>query len=78
MTIIRYTDGGPEGWMQSPTGEFVLYEDYAKALSARLQDLEEIKQERLTWAMTCGCECASCLILDATILGDVPTSEKQP
>lgn len=62
--------------IESPRGEFVLYEDHAKTLSARLQELEEIKQERLTWAMTCGCECASCLILDATIRGDVPQEAK--
>ncbi len=32
--VTRYTDGGPEGWMQSPTGEFVAYADYE-----RLRDL---------------------------------------
>lgn len=41
MSIIRYTDGGFEGWMQSPTGEFVTYEDYAK-LKAKYLNLKSM------------------------------------
>ena len=40
MTVLRYTDGGPEGWMQSPTGEFVRYEDYER-LRAALQQIAD-------------------------------------
>lgn len=29
-------------------------------LSARLQQLEEIRQEALTWAMVCDCNCPAC------------------
>lgn len=33
-------------YFERPDGEFVLYEDHAKALSARLQDLEEAREGR--------------------------------
>jgi len=48
MTVTRYTDGGPEGWMQSPTGEFVKYEDYERLRSGIL----EIAESRPMSAMT--------------------------
>ena len=36
--------------IESPRGEFVLYEDHAKALSARLQDLEEAREGLANYA----------------------------
>lgn len=38
--VVRYTDGGPDGWMQTPTGEFVRFEDYER-LRAALQAIAD-------------------------------------
>lgn len=47
MTATRYTDGGPEGWMQSPTGEFVKYEDYQSVVTALCASLKEPDRNEL-------------------------------
>lgn len=48
-TVTRYTDGGPDGWMQSPTGEFVRYDD----IKHLLQDEPTASREVVMF--TCGC-----------------------
>jgi len=68
MTVTRYTDGGPEGWMQSPTGEFVRYEDYEQLQ----KQLEGVRQARLTWAMACECFCAACMAFDKVVISPEP------
>ena len=45
VTVTRYTDGGPEGWMQTPTGEFVRYEDYERLR----QEIERLQEEDRIW-----------------------------
>jgi len=45
-----------------------------KALSGRLQQLEDIKQERLTWAMYCECTCKFCERLSSVIRRAEPQS----
>lgn len=49
-----------------------------KQLSARLQELEHIKQERLTWAMVCDHDCPACTALDDAIRGDPPAEHPVP
>jgi hypothetical protein len=50
-TVMRYTDGGPEGWMQSPTGEFVRYEDYA-ALERECRELQQlVPPDKFVWKL---------------------------
>jgi hypothetical protein len=49
-----------------------------KKLSARLQELNRIKQERLTWAMVCDHDCPACTALDDAIRGDPPQSCDDP
>lgn len=49
MTLARYTDGGLDGWMQTPTGEFVRFQDCQVEVKRLTQD-----NYRLTmrcWAM---------------------------
>lgn len=43
--VARYTDGGPEGWMQSPTGEFVRYEDYEGLLRQIAQSCHDARSD---------------------------------
>lgn len=43
-TVTRYTDGGTEGWMQSPTGEFVRWLDYAQLQHERDYLVEELAE----------------------------------
>lgn len=103
----REIEDGEDWMLESPTGNWVRFEDHEeeiaardqalkdlgyqlgeaeqelakardenerlrKQLSARLQELERIQQERLTWAMVCICGCSCCCALDAAIRGEVP------
>jgi chromosome segregation ATPase len=43
-----------------------------KQLSGRLQELHEIRNQSLSWAMACPCECAECTRLYDVILGEEP------
>lgn len=64
-------------------GNFVLYDD-AQAELAQLrgnlslaeeglanyaQDMERIRQARLTWAMACDCTCPACMTFDKVVIG---------
>ncbi len=47
-------------------------EKLRKALSQRLQQLEEIRQASLTWALACPHECPACNALYEIIKGSQP------
>ena len=48
------------------------YERLRKQLSGRLQELHEIRNQSLSWAMACPCECSDCNQLYDVIRGEEP------
>jgi len=44
--MLRFSDGGIRGWIQTPTGEFVRYNDAAAAIGEKQAEIERLTRER--------------------------------
>lgn len=71
--LMKFTPGNETAVAQKDAE----IERLRKALSARLQELHEIRDQSLTWAMACNCDCPACNGLYEAIRSAEPQPENQ-